>query len=77
MGRRTGWRRRLGTDIVLASALVSSLQALSHNDTRQPVVRFIDFYLASEQADAPPMSLWERVIYGLAVAKTPARGAHR
>jgi hypothetical protein len=61
--------------IVLAFALVSSVQALSHDDMRQPVVRFIDFYLASERADAPPMSLWERVIYGLAVAKTPARTA--
>lgn len=73
MRKRNKLIRRLGTGIVLTFAVVSTVQAVSHDEVREPVVKFIDFYVASQQADAPPMTLWERVIYGIAVAKTPQR----
>jgi hypothetical protein len=62
-------KQRIVTCTVLALALVSSVDALSCDDMREPVVRFIDFYIAAQRAEAPRMSLWERVIYGLAIAK--------
>jgi hypothetical protein len=69
MRQKKLWRRRFITGTMLTFVLVSSVNALSHEDVRGPVVRFIDFYVAAQQADAPPMSIWERVIYGLAIAR--------
>lgn len=73
MRRHGGLKQKLITGIVLSFALLSTVQALAHDETRGPVVKFIDFYIASQKADVPRMSLWERVIYGLAIAKTPDR----
>ena len=71
MRKRSSLIGKLATRLVLALGLVSSVNALSHDDVREPVVKFIDFYIASQKADAPDLSLWERVIYGLAIAKAP------
>ena len=56
--------------MALAVALFvgSSVHALTQNEVREPVVRFIDFYIAAQKAEAP-MSLWERILYGLAMAR--------
>lgn len=53
----------------MAFAFVSSLHALSHGQVREPVVKFIDFYIATQDADAPPMSFLERVAYGLVLSR--------
>ncbi len=66
-----GVKRRTSTIAIISLALVSSGRALSHDEVRCPVVKFIDFYIASQSADAPKMSLWERIIFGLAVARAP------
>ena len=63
----TGWL----TAPVLALFLLSGVQTQGRNAVCEPVVRFIDFYLAAQRADAP-MSLWERVVYGVALARTPS-----
>lgn len=60
---------------VLAFALVSSVHGISHDDVPEPVVKFIDFYIATQDAEAPPLSLWEKVIYGLAIAQAPDKPA--
>jgi hypothetical protein len=54
--------------LALMLILVSSVHAFSKNEVREPVVRFIDFYIAAQQADQP-MGLWERIVYGVAMAK--------
>jgi hypothetical protein len=41
----------------------------------EPVVRFIDFYIAAEKAEAPKISAWERIVYGLAIAFAPEKPA--
>lgn len=71
MRTRSSLIRKIATGSVLALALVSSVHGLSHKDVPEPVVKFIDFYIATQEADAPPMSLWEKVIYGLAIAQSP------
>jgi len=63
----TGWL----TAPVLALFLLSGVQTLGRDAVREPVVRFIDFYLAAQKADAP-MNLWERIVYGVALARTPS-----
>ena len=68
-------KRKVITTTLVALALVSSVKALSREEMREPLVKFIDFYVAAQQPDAPRMSVWERVIYGLAVARTPERSA--
>lgn len=75
MRKWSSLKRKIATGSVLALALVSSVNALSHDDVPEPVVKFIDFYIATQDADAPPMSLWEKVIYGLAIAQAPERSA--
>lgn len=70
MGTRSSLKRRFTTGAVLALLLVSSADALSHDDIRQPVVRFIDFYIAAQQPDVPEMGLLQRIVYGLAFAKS-------
>jgi hypothetical protein len=64
---KTGWL----TIPVLAVFIVSGVQALGKDTVREPVVRFIDFYLAAQKADAP-ITLWERIAYGVALARTPS-----
>lgn len=71
--KRRKFRRKLITTVALALLLVSSVKALSHEGTCGRLVKFIDFYIASQQAEAPSMSLWERVIYSIALAKTPEK----
>jgi hypothetical protein len=77
MKHHGGLRRKLITTALLALALVSSLNALSRDDMRQPLVKFIDFYLAAENAEAPAMSTWERIVYAFALAKAPERSPAR
>ncbi len=62
-------KRKLITGVALGFILASSVNAWSHEDVRQPVVTFIDFYIAAQKANAPKISLWERVVYGLALAR--------
>ena len=66
--KRSNRKRRLATAFALALLVVSSVHALTKNEVREPVVRFIDFYIAAQKADAP-MSLWERIMYSLAMAR--------
>ncbi len=66
-------KRKLLVAVLLPLFLITGAKGICLEQTRKPVARFIDFYIAAEQADAPRMSLWERVIYGIAVAKTPER----
>jgi len=73
MKRRGNLKRKFITTTLLALALVSSVKALSREEMCEPLAKFIDFYIATQQPDAPKMSVWERVIYGLAVAKTPEK----
>lgn len=75
MRKRSSLKLKIAAGTACALALVSGARAFSCNEVREPMVKFIDFYIASEQADAPPMSTWERVLYGLAIAKsdTPVR----
>jgi hypothetical protein len=58
---------------VLVLMLISGVMALSCPEARQPVVRFIDFYIAAQKADAPKLTFWERVVYGVAQAKPDKR----
>ena len=64
---KTGWL----TAPVLALFIVSGVQTLGRDAVREPVVRFIDFYLAAQKADAP-LNMWERIAYGVALAHTPS-----
>jgi hypothetical protein len=73
MSKWSSLKRKLATSSVLALILVSSVDAISHDDVPEPVVKFIDFYIAAQDADAPPLSLWEKVIYGLAIAQAPEK----
>jgi hypothetical protein len=50
---------------MLSALLGIASQGICHDRVRRPVTRFIDFYQAAEQT---PMSLIERIAYGLAVA---------
>ena len=58
---------------VLVLLLISGVKALSCPEARQPVVRFIDFYIAAQNSGAPKLSFWGRVVYGLAMAKPDKR----
>jgi hypothetical protein len=73
MRKWSSLKQNLATASVLALALVSSVNAISRDDVCEPVVKFIDFYIATQDAEAPPMSLWEKVVYGLAIAQAPDR----
>jgi hypothetical protein len=68
--RKNGWL----TAVMLAVFVVSGVRAFGSAAVRAPMVRFIDFYIAAQKADTP-MSVWERVVYGVALAHTPARAA--
>jgi hypothetical protein len=58
-----------GAAIVLF--VLPGVQVLGKDCVREPVFRFINFYLDAQKADAR-MSLWERVVYGVALARSPA-----
>jgi len=45
------------------------IQGVCRETVRRPVVRFIDFYRAAEEARKPP-SLFEKIAYGLALVAT-------
>jgi hypothetical protein len=66
--RKNGWL----TAVMLAVFVASGVRAFASATVREPMVRFIDFYIAAQKADTP-MSLWERVAYGVALAHAPAR----
>jgi uncharacterized metal-binding protein len=68
-------KHKLMTGVVLMLGVITSARALSHDEVRGPVVKFIDFYIAAQRANAPKMTIWERVIYGLAIARTPKRAS--
>ncbi len=68
--RKNGWL----TAVVLAVFVFSGVRAFGSAAVREPVFRFIDFYVAAQNADAP-LSVWERIAYGVALAHTPARTA--
>lgn len=70
MNGYSGVKRKLITGAVLALALVTSVRALSREEVRGRMVTFIEFYVAAEQANAPRMSFWERVVYGVGVARS-------
>ncbi len=46
--------------------LIGGVRGTCHERVRKPVVRFIDFYIAAQEAQKPP-SLLERVAMGIAV----------
>jgi hypothetical protein len=60
-------KKRILSVILLTIAGVTALAA-SHNRTElaAPVCRFVGFYVSAERSD---MTAWERVMYGLAVAR--------
>ncbi len=64
------------TGVILIFASLTCARALTHGQIRRPVVRFIDFYIAAQKADVPKMKLWERIIYGLAIARTPDQASN-
>lgn len=68
--RKNGWL----TAVMLAVFVVSGVRVFGRATVREPMVRFSDFYIAAQKADTP-MSLWERVVYSVALAHTPARAA--
>ena len=64
----------MGRRWILAAAATMCLALATHGfcygSVKRPVVRFIDFYIAADQAERP-VTLFERVTFGLAVAAQP------
>lgn len=59
--------RRWFTLLAIGGSLLIGTQGICRETVRRPVVRFIDFYVAAEEAQKPP-SFLERIAYGLAIA---------
>jgi hypothetical protein len=53
--------------VLLGSFLLLGRQAICCQRVRRPVVRFIVFYKSAEREQFP-ISWWERVAFGIAVA---------
>ena len=60
-------KRWITRSVVLGFLLLGSLQGVCRESVKRPVVRFLDFYVAAEEAQRPP-SIFERIAYGLALA---------
>lgn len=54
----------------MALMLLTGLRTLACEQTREPVVRFIDIYLAAERAEVPGLGFWDRIVLGLAAARS-------
>lgn len=64
-------KRWITRALVVGFLVFGGLQGVCREAVKRPVVRFIDFYVAAEQAQRPP-SVVERIAYGLALmAKDP------
>ena len=70
--KRSSLTKKITAGSALVLLLVSSVNALCHNEVREPVVKFIDFYIASQEP-VPELTVWERIAYGLAIAKAPEK----
>ncbi|MBS1877564.1 MAG: hypothetical protein JSU00_30410 [Acidobacteria bacterium] len=69
-------RPKLAAGAFAALTLVTGARALSCEDARAPIVRFIDIYRATEQAESLQMGWWQRIWVSYSAAKhPPARAA--
>ena len=59
--------RRWFTLLAVGGFLLVGTQGICRETVKRPVVRFIDFYVAAEEAQNPP-SILERIAYGVAIA---------
>jgi hypothetical protein len=53
--------------MIVGLTLLAGSRGVCHERVKRPVVRFIDFYQATQEPGLP-LSFWERVAYGLAIA---------
>jgi hypothetical protein len=53
--------------LMVAGMLFAGSRGICHDRVKRPITRFIDFYRAADES-VQPLSFWERVTYGLAIA---------
>jgi hypothetical protein len=69
-------KRWITPSLVAGFHLLGGLQGICHESVKRPVVRFIDFYVAAEEAQRPP-SVFERIAYGLALVAGDSNSPHK